>query len=85
MSGSIMWLRIYCHHTRHTRYVVDVHVGELGSQMTVIHEQHDMNQHVDVGEGQHSVLDDNRKSRDGGALDIGIDEECWGNDGSDHK
>ena len=53
--------------------------------MAVIHEQHDMNQHVDVGEGQHSVLDDNRKSRDGGALDIGIDEECWRNDGSVHE
>ena len=80
-----MWLRIYCHQRLDGMHVVDVHVGELGSQMTVIHEQHNMNQHVDVGEGQHSVLDDNGSSRNGGALSICVDEECWRNDGSNHK
>ena len=43
-------MRIYRDNEEMRHHIVNVHVGELCSEIAVVNEKNHMNQHVDVGE-----------------------------------
>ena len=68
-------MRIYEINEERRKHLVNVHVGELCSEIAVVNEKHHMNQHVDVGEGENCVLDSDGRSGDGGTCHVVVDEQ----------
>ena len=70
-----MWLRIYRVNEERRNHIVNVHVGELCSEIAVVNEKNHMNKHVDVGEGKDRILDSDGRSGDRGTCHVVVDEQ----------